>query len=100
MSYTVNFYILVIMMLIATIGEIIYGPLEQTYIANMTSDKHRISYMAFNGLKGNLAMLIASITVTLSALFIPIIISISIFILGIVGILIYRSLIKQDSITN
>mgnify|MGYP001220141399 CR=1 FL=1 len=95
MSYTVNFYILLIMMLIATIGEVIYGPLEQTYIANMTSEKHRSSYMAFNGLKGNLAMLIASITVALSAIFPPIIISIFIFILGIVGILIYRYLLSR-----
>ncbi|PFA67098.1 MFS transporter [Bacillus sp. AFS015802] len=68
LAYSNNLFILFLMMAILTIGEVFRVPVEQSYMAAIPPDDARSSYMAFNGLKFNLSMLIASITVTLGAI--------------------------------
>ncbi|WP_226674517.1 MDR family MFS transporter [Rossellomorea aquimaris] len=69
LAYSNNVFILFVMMGILTIGEVFRVPVEQSYMAAIPPDDARSSYMAFNGLKFNLSMLIASSTVTLGAIF-------------------------------
>lgn len=68
LAYSNNVFILFLMMGVLTIGEVFRVPVEQSYMAAIPPDDARSSYMAFNGLKFNLSMLIASITVTLGAI--------------------------------
>ncbi|KPL60139.1 MDR family MFS transporter [Rossellomorea vietnamensis] len=68
LAYSNNLYILFLMMALLTIGEVFRVPVEQSYMAAIPPDDARSSYMAFNGLKFNLSMLIASVTVTLGAI--------------------------------
>jgi MFS transporter, DHA1 family, multidrug resistance protein B len=68
LAYFNNLFILFLMMGILTIGEVFRVPVEQSFMAAIPPDDARSSYMAFNGLKFNLSMLIASFTVTLGAL--------------------------------
>jgi DHA1 family multidrug resistance protein B-like MFS transporter len=99
MSYVENIYMLLIMMLVATIGEVIFGPLEQTYIVSMPPDKYRSSYMAFVGFKINLSLFIASITVLISSVVSPLSITISILLFGLLGTLIYSVILPNGEKT-
>ncbi|KUP09342.1 MFS transporter [Bacillus coahuilensis m2-6] len=88
-SYSNNILLLVIMMAVLTIGEVTRVPVEQSYIANIPPYDARSSYMAFNGLKFNLAMLISAITVFLGAYLSTLTMSILITMVGLTGTFIY-----------
>ncbi|MDA7027250.1 MFS transporter [Bacillus sp. CLL-7-23] len=96
MSYSGHIFILFMMMVIATIGEVLFGPLEQTYFASMPPDQYRSSYLAFNGFKFNLSLLIASITVLISSIVPSFMISVLILGLGLMGVLIYYMILPQE----
>ncbi|NPC93753.1 MFS transporter [Bacillus sp. WMMC1349] len=96
MSYSGHIFILFMMMVIATIGEVLFGPLEQTYFASMPPDQYRSSYLAFNGFKLNLSLLIASSTVLMSSIVPSFMISVFILGLGIMGVLIYYNILPQE----
>ncbi len=83
------------MMAILTIGEVFRVPVEQSYMASIPPDDARSSYMAFNGLKFNLSMLIASITVTLGA-FLPSIFMAGIILsIGLLGTLLFKAITPE-----
>ncbi len=88
-AYTNNILLLLIMMAILTVGEVCRVPVEQSYMAAIPPDDARSSYMAFNGLQYNLAMLIVSITVTIGAILPSGIMAIIITAIGLTGTLIY-----------
>ncbi|MDA1477632.1 MDR family MFS transporter [Bacillus changyiensis] len=96
MSYSGHIFILFMMMVIATIGEVLFGPLEQTYFASMPPDQYRSSYLAFNGFKLNLSLLIASTTVLMSSIVPSFMISVFILGLGLMGVLIYYMILPQE----
>ncbi|KAA0549888.1 MFS transporter [Bacillus sp. BGMRC 2118] len=66
-AYSSNIWLLFICMILATVGEVIRVPVEQSYLASIPPDDQRSSYMALNGLTFNGSMMIASLFVTLSA---------------------------------
>ncbi|MDP5277126.1 MFS transporter [Chengkuizengella axinellae] len=88
-AYSNNIWLLVIMMIVATVGEVIRIPVEQSNMAALPDDHNRSSYMAIKSMSTNLSFLISSIIVTFSALFPSLFIAIIITCIGIVGILIY-----------
>ncbi|WP_091833403.1 MDR family MFS transporter [Marininema halotolerans] len=66
MTYLTNMWMLVFVMVIATIGEMIRVPVEQSYLAAIPPEDARSSYMAVSTISVNLSMLIASLTITIS----------------------------------
>lgn len=69
-AYSNNIWVLLLCMVLATVGEVIRVPVEQSYLASIPPDDQRSSYMALNGLTFNGSMMVASLFVTLSA-FLP-----------------------------
>ncbi|WP_408010492.1 MDR family MFS transporter [Pseudalkalibacillus sp. A8] len=88
-AYSNNILLLLIMMAVLTVGEVCRVPVEQSYMAAIPPDDARSSYMAFNGLQYNLAMLIVSITVTVGAILPSGIMAIVITAIGLTGTVIY-----------
>jgi DHA1 family multidrug resistance protein B-like MFS transporter len=94
-SFSNNIWLLFGGMLIATIAEVLRVPVQQGYMAELPPEHARSSYMAVAGLTFNLAMLICSITVTLSAFFSSLIVSFFITGIGLVGILIFYMILPE-----
>ncbi|WP_237385400.1 MFS transporter [Xenorhabdus sp. Sc-CR9] len=90
MSFTLDIYLLIGFMVIATLGEVFYGPSEQASLAELIPDSKRSIYLACSGLRFNLSLLIVSATVFISTYLQPIYTSLVILGLGFCGILIYR----------
>ncbi|WP_186576008.1 MDR family MFS transporter [Aquibacillus kalidii] len=94
-AYSNNIWLLFIMMIILTIGEVFRVPVEQSYMAAIPPDDARSSYMAFNGLKFNLGMLISSLTVTISAYVSSLVMAIILTMIGLLGTTIYFLITPQ-----
>lgn len=92
-AYSNNMWMLFAMMLMLTLAEVCRVPAEQSYMAALPPDHARSTYMAFGGLRFNLAMLIASVTVTLGAFLNPATMALLITIMGLIGAFIYLSLV-------
>ncbi len=88
-AYSNNVWMLVLMMFILTVGEVFRVPVRQTYLAALPTDDARSSYMALAGLNFNLAMLIASVTVSISAFLSTTVMAILITGIGLLGVIIY-----------
>lgn len=93
-AYSNNIWILFFMMIILTIGEVMRVPVEQSYMASIPPEDARSQYMAFNGLKFNLSMLIASLTVSISAFLPSAVMAVIITGIGLTGTLIYLSIVS------
>jgi MFS transporter, DHA1 family, multidrug resistance protein B len=89
LAYSNNLTLLFLMMALLTIGEVFRVPVEQSYMAAIPPDDARSSYMAFGGLKFNLSMLVASVTVSLGAVFSSMLMAIVITSIGLIGTLIF-----------
>ncbi|WP_407271556.1 MDR family MFS transporter [Radiobacillus sp. PE A8.2] len=94
-SYSNSIWLLCIMMVVLTVGEVFRVPVEQAYTAAIPPDDARSAYMAFVGMRFNLGMLIASITVTLSAYLSTIIMAIIITSVGLLGTFLYYVITPQ-----
>lgn len=100
-SYSNNILLLVLAMLFATVAEVLRVPVQQNYMASLPPDHARSSYMAIQGLNFNLAMLICSITVTISAFFPGFLVTCIITGIGLIGILIFFAIAPElDSRTK
>ncbi|WP_166000406.1 MFS transporter [Bacillus sp. Cs-700] len=89
LAYSNSLTLLFLMMAVLTIGEVFRVPVEQSYMAAIPPDDARSSYMAFGGLKFNLSMLVASVTVSLGAVFSSMLMAIVITSIGLIGTLIF-----------
>ncbi|WP_226659137.1 MDR family MFS transporter [Pseudalkalibacillus hwajinpoensis] len=89
LAYSNSLTLLFLMMAVLTIGEVFRVPVEQSYMAAIPPDDARSSYMAFGGLKFNLSMLVASVTVSLGAIFSSMLMAILITSIGLIGTLIF-----------
>ncbi|MFY4776383.1 MDR family MFS transporter [Metabacillus sp. RGM 3146] len=97
-SYSNNMWILFLAMLAATVAEVLRVPVEQNYMANLPSADARSSYMAVAGLTFNLAMLICSVTVTLSAFLSSFSSTVFITLIGVIGIILYYRILPDLTI--
>ena len=94
-SYVSHLWALLFFMMIATIGEVIRVPVEQSYIAAMPPKHARSSYMAVSGLTFHLAMLISTLTLILSEFVPPMMISMIIALTGCIAILIFAMIFNK-----
>lgn len=85
-AYSNNIWVLLLCMVLATVGEVIRVPVEQSYLASIPPDDQRSSYMALNGLTFNGSMMVASLFVTLSAFLPTIWMAILALVVGFTGI--------------
>ena len=92
-SYSNNIWFLFGAMFIATIAEVMRVPVQQNYMANLPPEHARSSYLAVNGLTYNVANLICSITITLSAYISNLATSIFITGIGVAGVIIFINII-------
>ena len=87
-SYSNNIAFLFIAMLIASVAEVLRVPVEQNYEASLPPKHARSSYLAISGMGHNLAQLICSITVMISAYLSSFYTTVFIAIIGFVGVFI------------
>jgi MFS transporter, DHA1 family, multidrug resistance protein B len=92
-AYANNIWILFVFMVLLTVGEVFRVPVEQSFMAVIPPDDARSVYMAVNGLKYNLSMLIASLTVTLGSYLPSLMMAILITAVGLAGTFIYYAII-------
>ncbi|MCO7176537.1 MDR family MFS transporter [Sporolactobacillus kofuensis] len=95
LSYTNNIWLLVIFMVVLTIGEVFRVPVEQSYAASIPPEDARSIYMAINGLKYNLAMLIASLTITIGTYLSTLATAVFVTSIGLIGTFIYALIIPH-----
>ncbi|MGG1574046.1 MFS transporter [Fictibacillus sp. NRS-1165] len=69
-SYSSHAILLLTVMVIATVGELMFVPIEQSYLADIPPEELRSSYMAVSGMVYRGAMAIAAVSITLGH-FIP-----------------------------
>jgi len=96
--YLNHFTLLILFMIVATVGEILYSPIfdEQKY--KLTPEKKRGTYSSINSLGYNLSELLARLSIALGALLTPL--SMALFvciILSIGSILMYSSIYSQGN---
>ncbi|MCP8968189.1 MDR family MFS transporter [Ectobacillus ponti] len=94
-SYSTNMWVLFLAMLAATVAEVLRVPVQQNYMANLPPADARSSYMAVAGLTFNLAMLICSLTVTLSAFLSGFMTSVFITATGLAGVLLFQRIAPE-----
>jgi len=92
-SYSNSIWLLFTAMFVATVAEVLRVPVQQNYMAHLPSEETRSSYMAVAGLTFNLAMLICSITVAISAFLSSFATSVFLTSLGVIGIFIFVRII-------
>ncbi|MEO2075098.1 MAG: MFS transporter [Bacillus sp. (in: firmicutes)] len=92
-SYSNNIWLLFVAMLAATVAEVLRVPVQQNYMAELPPEHARSSYMAVSGLTFNLAMLICSITVTLSSFLSKMGTTLFISSMGVIGILLFYRIV-------
>ncbi|MCP8615259.1 MDR family MFS transporter [Salirhabdus salicampi] len=94
-SYFNNVWILFAAMVIATIGELMRVPVQQSYLAAMPPDDKRSSYMAVNAFTFQGSMILASLSVTLSAFLSKEAMSLFLLGTGVIGFLIINKIIPS-----
>ncbi|GGI14012.1 MDR family MFS transporter [Gottfriedia solisilvae] len=92
-SYSNSIWLLFAAMFVATVAEVLRVPVQQNYMAHLPLEETRSSYMAVAGLTFNLAMLICSITVAISAFLSSFATSVFLTSLGVIGIIIFVRII-------
>ncbi|MBB6451676.1 DHA1 family multidrug resistance protein B-like MFS transporter [Salirhabdus euzebyi] len=94
-SYFDNMWILLVAMLIATIGELMRVPVQQSYLAAIPPDDKRSSYMAVNAFTYQGSMILASLFVTLGAILSKEMMSTLLLITGVIGFVIINKIIPS-----
>lgn len=100
LSYTNSVLLLFLAMFFATVGEVIFTPIRQTYMAKVIPNSKRSSYMAIHGLIKSGSLLFASVVLILSEYASRELISIIIFIVGLSGIFLFYFVISKINTQN
>ncbi|BAH41087.1 conserved hypothetical membrane protein [Brevibacillus brevis NBRC 100599] len=93
--YSNSLIVILAAVLISTIGELIHAPIRQTYLAQIVKDDLRSSYMAVNGLVVPGARIMGAVGITLGAVLPSYLMALLIFSLGVVGVILTRSIVLQ-----
>ncbi|MDC0764651.1 MFS transporter [Brevibacillus sp. AG] len=91
--YSNSLIVILAAVLISTMGELIHAPIRQTYLAQIVKDDLRSSYMAVNGLVVPGARIMGAVGITLGAVLPSYLMALLIFSLGIVGVILTRSIV-------
>lgn len=100
-SYSMNFWVLIISMFIAVVGEVVAMPLQQSYLGDIIPDDSRGTYLALNKIASKLGLLIGTLGIycysLTSVMFMSVSILISGFIATIMMSIILSKLYKKKS---
>lgn len=91
LAYSNQPALLVLMMFVATVGELIYVPLSQALLVNIVPDHARSSYMAVNGMAHRGGMMLGGINIILGGVLPGWGMAVVIFMTGLAGLLMLRS---------
>ncbi|HET7521755.1 MAG TPA: hypothetical protein VFJ73_00385 [Bacillales bacterium] len=86
-------WILLVAMLVVSIGEVMYVPVKEAYLADIAPERARSSYMAVNSISGYGAMFIAAVFVTLGGVLPYWIIAGMFLVMGFSGIMLFQKII-------
>lgn len=86
--------LLVALMLIATIGELVYVPLKQAYLVRLVPDHARSSYMAINSMTNRAAQMLAGLNVVIGGFLSPGGMAVLIAVTGFAGLLLLGSVLS------
>ncbi|GKS11362.1 MFS transporter [Paenibacillus chitinolyticus] len=86
---------LLVLMLIATIGELIYVPIKQAFLVNIVPDHARSSYMAVNGMLYSGAHFICAINVVIGGFLPAWGMALVLFATGLTGMLLLGSILPK-----
>jgi MFS transporter, DHA1 family, multidrug resistance protein B len=92
-SYSNTVWVLLLVMVIATIGELMYVPVKQAYMAEIPPDDSRSAYMAVSGMIYRGAMTIAALSITLGSYIPPIGMTFLFALCGLVGFFLFQATI-------
>ncbi|MFZ3579532.1 MFS transporter [Virgibacillus sp. DJP39] len=96
LGYSTSFWLLLISMLVVTVGEMSYFPVKQSLLSVLIDDNNRTKYMAVYGLHSRGGMVIASLTLSISA-FLPNWIILSFFgFSGVISLYLYYSILNDN----
>ncbi|GAB1533448.1 MULTISPECIES: MDR family MFS transporter [Brevibacillus] len=93
--YSNSLIVILAAVLISTLGELIHAPIRQTYLSQIVKDDLRSSYMAVNGLVVPGARIMGAVGITLGAVLPSYLMALLIFSLGVVGVILTRSIVLQ-----
>jgi len=96
--YLNHFTLLILFMIVATVGEILYSPIFDEKKYKLTPEKKRGTYSSINNIGYNLSELLARLSIALGALLTPLSMALFVFIILSIGsILMYASIYSQRS---
>jgi MFS transporter, DHA1 family, multidrug resistance protein B len=78
--------LLILFMLVAAIGELIYVPIKQALLVNLVPDHSRSSYMAVNNMASRASFILAGLNVIIGGFLSPGSMALLIFLTGILGL--------------
>jgi DHA1 family multidrug resistance protein B-like MFS transporter len=90
-SYSNSVWLLLSVMILATIGELMYVPVKQAYMAEIPPEDSRSAYMAVSGMIYNGAMVIAASSITLGHYLSPLSMTTIFAVCAIIGFLLFKS---------
>lgn len=96
-----NLLVLFTAMLLATLGEVIYWPIKQAFLAKLVPSDNRGSYMTVNGLVGQGANILGTLAITMGAFMNSWTMSVIFSTLGIISIILFNctiSCIQKDNV--
>jgi DHA1 family multidrug resistance protein B-like MFS transporter len=90
-------WLLILATVVLTVGELANSPTRQSLLASVVPDGSRGRYMAVYQLVFRLAMVFASLSVTLGALVSPLVMSLLYGVLGVASVVLFQSVLVQNS---
>jgi DHA1 family multidrug resistance protein B-like MFS transporter len=90
-------WLLIAATIVFTVGELMTAPTRQTLLASVAPEESRSRYMAVYQLVFRLAMVFASLSVTLGALVSPLVMSLMYGVLGLASVLLSQSVLTHDA---
>ncbi len=99
-GFSNSLWLIVISVLLATAGELLYLPVRQSYLAEIVKDDARSSYLAVNGLVFQMAQAVGALGISLGAVLSSGMMSFLYFVMGISGLYLIRwsiTRLKGDS---
>ncbi|WNB90204.1 MFS transporter [Bacillus sp. NEB1478] len=94
-SYSNSVWLLLSVMIIATIGELMYVPVKQAYMAEIPPEDSRSAYMAVSGMIFNGAMVIAALSITLGHYISPLGMTALFTICAVTGFFLFKSTVPE-----
>ncbi|MEC2160133.1 MFS transporter [Virgibacillus halodenitrificans] len=95
LSYTTIPMLLIICMLFVSIGELMFIPVRQSVLSEMTKETNRSSYLALDSFSGQGTMIIGGAAVTLGAVLPSYIMSVLFFLIGITSVLLMKIVVNN-----